>query len=91
MMKCFVYVLQSLKDNSFYIGLSDDPTRRLREHNAGYSKFTKGRGPYHLLLHEEFDSRVKARQREKYLKTGHGRQDLKNLFPCSSVGRASGC
>src|SRR3990167_5244171 len=91
MMKCFVYVLQSLKDNTFYIGLSADPKRRLNEHNSGYSKFTKNRRPYRLLLQEEYASRIETRQREKYLKTGHGRQDLHNLFPCSSAGRASGC
>ena len=90
-MKYFVYVLQSLKDGSFYVGLSSDPGRRLNEHNSGYSKFTKGRRPYQLLLQEEHSSRAEARQKEKYLKSGHGKQDLRKLFPCSSVGRAAGC
>ena len=90
-MSYFVYVLESKKDGSFYIGLSKNPTKRLNEHNSGDSKFTKGRRPYKLIYTEVLNDRLEARKREKYLKTGVGREFLKKLFPCSSVGRARGC
>ncbi|MEW5894976.1 MAG: GIY-YIG nuclease family protein [Candidatus Omnitrophota bacterium] len=87
----FVYVLESLKDQRLYIGISGDPKKRLVEHNAGYQKATKGYRPYKLLFIEECESRIAARTREKFLKSGCGREYIRKLFPCSSVGRASGC
>ena len=90
-MKYFVYVLKSEKDSSFYIGISKNPEYRLKEHNYGGSKYTKGRKPYKLIYKEEFPDRISARIREKYLKSGVGREYIYKLFPLSSAGRASGC
>ena len=90
-MSYFVYVLKSKKDNSFYVGLSKNPENRLREHNFGDSKYTKGHRPYELIYKEKLPTRVLAREREKYLKSGVGREFINSLFPLSSVGRASGC
>ncbi|MBU4346105.1 MAG: GIY-YIG nuclease family protein, partial [Candidatus Omnitrophica bacterium] len=73
-MSYFVYVLRSVKDNSFYIGISRDPEIRLKEHNFGDSKYTKGHRPYRLTYKEEFADRLSARSREKYLKSGIGRE-----------------
>jgi len=42
-----VYVLQN-SAGKFYVGVSGDVDRRLGEHNAGGSKWTKGRGPWRL-------------------------------------------
>ena len=78
-MKYFTYVLRSRKDNSLYIGISKSPESRLKEHNWGDSKFTKGRRPYSLIYKEEFIDRVSARKREKYLKSGIGREYLKRF------------
>ena len=86
-MKYWVYVLNSKKDNTFYVGLSKDPYRSLIEHNAGNSKYTKGHIPYILVYKEEHSDRISARKREKYFKSGSGRLFFKkNIFPCSSVG-----
>ena len=91
-MSYFTYALKSQKDNSFYIGISKDPGKRLKEHNSGYSKYTKGHRPFEIIYQEEFKNRRLARFQEKYLKSGIGREYLKSLaFPCSSVGRARGC
>ena len=90
-MSYFVYVLRSKKDKTFYIGISKNPQHRLKEHNSGNSKYTKGHRPYVLIYKEQFSDRSLAREREKYLKSGVGRELLIKLFPLSSVGRASGC
>ena len=87
----YVYVLRSLKDGKLYTGLSKDPKARVVQHNLGMTKSTKGRRPFELIYYERQKSVSEARDREKFLKTGHGREYLKNLFPCSSVGRAVGC
>lgn len=44
----FVYVIQNLAGR-FYIGLSEDVHTRLNQHNEGFSKWTKGKGPWQLV------------------------------------------
>ena len=88
----YVYVLRSELYKSYYVGISQDPYKRLKGHNVGMSKYTKGRRPFKLVYIEACGNRYLAREKEKYYKSGIGREYLfKNLFPCSSVGRASGC
>ena len=81
----FVYVIKSESFNRFYIGMSDNIERRLKEHNSGKTKSTKYFGPWVLFFSEKFDDRIQARQREKYLKSGIGREYIKK-WPGSSVG-----
>ena len=75
----FVYVLQSEKDNSHYIGLSHNTEERLEEHNAGRVKSTKPKRPWKLLYKEPFKTRQEARIREKYLKSAVGRRFRKEI------------
>jgi len=77
----FVYVLESLKDRKRYIGISKDPNRRLKEHNSGDTKLTKGRRPFRLVYREKYSNRLEARSREKYLKSGIGREFLDDIIP----------
>ena len=71
-----VYVLQSLSDSSFYVGMALDPVRRLNEHNAGRSKYTKGHTPWKIIYEEKQPDWAAARLREKYLKTAAGKKWL---------------
>ena len=75
--KYFTYILLSAKSGKSYIGQTQDLENRLRFHNEGRSPYTKGRGPWKLVYFEEFNSRSEAMEREKYLKTGKGREFLK--------------
>ncbi len=70
----YVYVLKSKKDNSQYIGLSQDAEKRLKEHNAGRVKSTKPKRPWSILYKESCATRIDARKREKYLKSAAGRR-----------------
>ena len=90
-MTFYVYVMKSMKDDGFYVGISKDPDKRLIGHNWGMTKSTKGRRPFELVYAEKVISRQEARRREKYLKSGVGREFIKSLIPGSSVGRAGGC
>ena len=67
-MKYYVYILQSRKNNKFYIGFSDDVERRLSQHNVGRNKSTKSGTPWEIKYLEEFDDRKKAMNREKEIK-----------------------
>ena len=76
----YVYVLHSKKINKYYTGLTQDLDQRLKEHNSGKSKFTKSYKPWELVFTEECKTRLEARQREKYYKSGVGREKLKNFL-----------
>jgi putative endonuclease len=74
-----VYALKSIVDNRIYVGFTSNLDRRLVEHNSGKTKSTKGYKPWVLLYSEEVLGRVNARNREKYLKSGVGKEFLKSL------------
>lgn len=64
----YVYILQSKKDNSLYIGYTNDLKRRFDEHNKGESQFTKFKTPLELVYYEAYRSQSDAKHREKMLK-----------------------
>lgn len=75
----YVYVLKSLRDGRTYKGLSKDVGKRLKEHNSGQTKSTKAYCPWVLIYKEECESLSIAREREKYFKSGIGREFIKEL------------
>ena len=64
----FAYILQSQKSGRLYYGSSDDPNRRLMEHNCGHTKSTRNKGPWNLIFSKEFASRQEALAFERSLK-----------------------
>ncbi len=71
-----------------YVGLTKDLDTRLSEHNAGKTKSTKFYRPWTLFYSETLSSRVLARQREKQLKTGSGKEFLRRHAPVAHLDRA---
>lgn len=77
----YVYVLQSTAfPDRYYSGLTDDPDRRLEEHNLGLSRSTRGYRPWHLVVSLRFDNPDAALTFEQYLKSGSGRAFAKRHF-----------
>ena len=79
-MEYFVYVLKSLKDGRLYKGQTHNLENRLQQHNSGKTKSTKGYTPWELVYFESFKTREEAVLREKYFKTGVGREFLNKKF-----------
>ncbi len=67
-MAYYVYIIQSFKDNSFYKGFTENPLRRLAQHNNRESKYTSMKTPWKLVYVEELSSKKEALIREKNLK-----------------------
>ena len=65
----FSYILKSKKDNTFYYGSTQDLESRVKVHNSGKVKYTKGHRPYVLHYYEKFATRKEAMEREKYFKS----------------------
>lgn len=63
-----MYVLKSLKTGKHYIGCTSDIDKRLKDHNSGGTKSTKGSRPWKLIYSERFEDKSSAYKREWYLK-----------------------
>lgn len=73
----YVYVLFSEVDRMLYVGYSVDLRRRWKDHCAGRADATKNRRPLRLIYYESYLTSEDAQRREKYLKGGNGRAQLK--------------
>ncbi len=84
----YVYVLRSLKNSYRYIGQTNNLEKRLLEHNQGMTRSIRFQLPFVLEYSEIYQTRIEAMKREKFLKSGKGREWLnKNVKPgYSSVG-----
>ena len=76
----FVYILQSMKDFSFYVGQCDDLDRRMSKHFDGMSKYTSSKRPLRLVYFETYDSRTEAIKRELEIKKKKSRKYIENLI-----------
>ncbi|NCT93790.1 MAG: GIY-YIG nuclease family protein [Chitinophagaceae bacterium] len=67
-MPYYVYIIQSEVDGSYYKGFSEDPSRRLIQHNEGTTLSTRHLLPWKLVYVEVLNSKQEALLREKNLK-----------------------
>ncbi len=77
-MSYYTYILKSLSHGTYYYGSTENIDKRLKEHNAGRQKYTKGRSPWVLHYFEVFEKRSEAMQRERFFKTIDGYNYLKS-------------
>ena len=76
----YVYFLQSTKDLSFYVGVTNDVERRFGEHNRGQSKSTAAKRPWQLKRIEKFNTIEEAYQRERWLKRQKSRKIIEKII-----------
>lgn len=75
-----VYILQSEKDESFYIGYSRDILKRLEKHNSSKTGYTSTKKPCKLVYTEVFDNKTDAIKRENFLKRQKNSEFYKKLI-----------
>jgi predicted GIY-YIG superfamily endonuclease len=73
----FVYALRSLSKDFLYVGSTNSLERRFTEHNEGLVQSTKAYRPFKIAAFVAVETEQKARELEKYFKTGSGRSILK--------------
>ena len=76
----YVYILQSLKDFSFYVGQCDDIDRRMSKHFDGMSKYTSVKRPLRLVYFEVYKSRTDSIKRENEIKNKMSRKYIEWLI-----------
>ena len=65
-----VYILANQTNSTIYTGVTNDLGRRLEEHRAGKSSFTRRYRVYKLVYYEEHPTALAAIAREKQIKGG---------------------
>ena len=78
--KFFTYILQSLKNFSFYVGQCDDLDWRISKHNDGQSTYTSSKIPWRLVYFEMYKSRSEALLRERKIKKMKSRKYIIELI-----------
>ena len=84
-MKYFVYIIESFKDGSYYVGSAQDLSERIERHNQGRSKYTKAKRPWNLIYHEEHPDRSSAVLREKEIKARKSKEYIERLVRASRL------
>ena len=70
----YVYILRSIDHpTQTYIGITEDVNARLKKHNEGGSPHTARFRPWEVVTFVAFADESKARDFERYLKSGSGR------------------
>ena len=75
----FVYILKG-NSNKIYKGFTSNLEKRLHQHELGQNKTTKKMSGFSLVHVEICKTRTEARKLEKFLKSGFGRETLKELL-----------
>jgi len=73
-----VYVIKN-SQSKLYKGITTNLEKRIRYHNSNFGEWTKNKGPWNLVYKERFTNKTEALKREKFFKTGKGREFLKKI------------
>jgi putative endonuclease len=76
-----MFIIYALKFifGRIYIGQTGKIEQRIKDHKNQRVKSTKNRGEFRVLNIENCSTRSEARNREKYWKSGCGKEQLKKL------------
>jgi putative endonuclease len=76
----FVYILQSLKDGSYYYGMTSNPENREQRHNNNHESYTRKKGPWRMIWCTPKPTRSEALLLEKKLKNMKSRRRIRQFI-----------
>ncbi|MBI2551551.1 GIY-YIG nuclease family protein [Candidatus Uhrbacteria bacterium] len=86
-----VYILVSIPTGRWYIGMTHNIDARLKEHNSGNVRSTKGYRPYKVVHIETYNTVTEARKREIQIKkSGIIRKELKAKIAQNTAPSSNG-
>ncbi|MFC4871009.1 GIY-YIG nuclease family protein [Negadavirga shengliensis] len=84
-MEYFVYILESEVDGTYYVGVSEDPDKRLKKHNLPHKGFTGRKRPWKIVYVEKFPGKTQALNREKFIKAQKSRVFIQSLIAATGL------
>lgn len=85
----FLYIIQSEANGRYYIGSSQNPERRLAEHNSGHTRSLKHLRPLKLVFKQPFATRSEAVRIERKLKKSKSRDIIKKIISDGEIKMGS--
>ena len=79
-MPYYLYIFESLKDSSNYVGSANDLEDRLKRHNQGRVSYTKSKRPWKLVYYEDHPDRSSAMKREYAIKRRKSKHYIESLI-----------
>ena len=73
----FVYAISSRNRNYIYVGMTKDLESRINRHNQKRERTTRPYSPFDLIYSEQVETRIEARKREIYWKSGIGKEKFR--------------
>ena len=64
----YTYIIKSETHQITYKGITQNPEKRLFEHNSNLSRYTSNKGPWKLVYLKGFETKTEALIEEKRLK-----------------------
>jgi len=81
----FVYILQSVKTDRYYIGSCQNLITRFHEHQSGKNKSTASGRPWNMPYYEVFESRQLACARERAIKAKKSSVSIRRIIECCTT------
>ena len=78
-MKYFLYILYSKNYDRYYVGISNNPQRRLHFHNTVEKGFTSRYRPWEIVYAKEFSDKKSAMHAEKKIKNWKSKKLIRQL------------
>ena len=79
-MPYYVYIIQSERDRSYYVGSTQNLSNRLERHNQGRTKYTKSKRPWKIVYSEKYPDRSSAIKRENEIKNRKRKEYVESLL-----------
>lgn len=79
-MKYYVYILQSQKDQSYYVGYTQGIKQRLYDHNNGRGRYSSKKALWQLVYWEEYGTKTEAIIREQQIKKWKSKKLIEKLI-----------
>ncbi len=79
-MTYFLYILKSQTTDKHYIGISQNPERRLQYHNTLEKGFTSRYRPWKIVFKKEFESKQEAMVMERKLKNWKSKTMIERII-----------
>ena len=75
----YVYILYSERIDRYYVGRTKNIEKRIDDHNAGRSTYTRRGRPWRLVYQEGFEGKAEAIDREIEIKKRKSRRYIEKL------------
>ncbi|WP_300663023.1 GIY-YIG nuclease family protein [Fluviicola sp.] len=76
----YTYILYSISKDKFYVGVSENPTERLKKHNAKNKGFTNQAKDWEIVFLKEFETKSEALTFEKKIKAWKSKTMIQKLI-----------